>query len=156
MFKKYDLYDLFLAWATEDQCVNYSEWKCALKNRINTYENCLWETYVESHLYLSLLHQTFSEISATGYWTVTYSYPDLVPKLNIQLRLMVNFGLQSGLPWLRKENIDKCLFCSLESEDLYHFALRCLYFRNDWTRFWMLLKNILIQSIWKVKYFSCF
>ena len=25
VFKRYDLYDLFLAWATEDQCVNYSE-----------------------------------------------------------------------------------------------------------------------------------
>ena len=34
----------------------------------------------------------------------------------------------------------------LESEDLYHFVLRCPYFRSDWTRFWMLLKNILIQS----------
>ena len=125
----------FFGLATEDQCVNYPEWKCTLKNRINTYENCLWETYVESHLHLSLLHQTFSEISPTGYWTITSLYPDLVPKLNIQLRLMVNFGLQSGLPWLRKENIDKCLFCNLESEDLYHFVLRCPYFRNDWIRF---------------------
>ena len=84
------------------------------KNRIKTYEKCLWETYVESHLHLSLLHQTFSEISPTGYWTITSLYPDFVPKLNIQLRLMVNFGLQSGLPWLRKENIEKCLFCNLE------------------------------------------
>ena len=62
VFKKYDPYDLFLSWATEDLCVNYSEWKCALKNKINTYKNCLWETYVKSHLHLSLLHQTFSEI----------------------------------------------------------------------------------------------
>ena len=36
--------------------------------------------------------------------------------------------------------------CNLESEDLYHFVLRCPYLRNDWTRFWMILKNILIQS----------
>ena len=46
----------------------------------------------------------------------------------------------------KERNIDKCLFCNLESEDLYHFVLRCPYFRNDWTRFWMLLKNILTQS----------
>ena len=59
---------------------------------------------------------------------------------------MVIFGLQSGLPWLMRENIDKCLFCSSESEDLYQFVFRCPYFRNGWTRFWMLLKNILIQS----------
>ena len=96
VFKKYDLYDLFLDWATEDQCLTYPEWKCTLTKRIITYENCLWETYVESHLHLSLLHQTFSEISPTGYWTITSLYPDLVPKLNTQLRLMVNFGLQSG------------------------------------------------------------
>ena len=98
----------------DDQCANYSEWKCTLKNRINTYENCLWETYLESHLHLSLLHQTFSEISRTVYWTIISLYPDLVPKLNIQLRLMVNFGLPSGLPWLKKESIDKCLFGNLE------------------------------------------
>ena len=58
---------------------------------------------------------------------------------------MVNFGLRSELSWLRKENIAKSQFCNLESEDLYHFALRCPYFRNDWTRFWMLLKMLLIQ-----------
>ena len=93
VFKKYDLYDFFLDKATEDQCVNYSEWKCTLKNRINTYENCLWETYVKSHLHLSLLHQTFSEISPTGYWTITSLYRGLVSKLNIQLRLMVILAL---------------------------------------------------------------
>ena len=81
VFKKYDIYDLFLDWATEDQCVDYSEWKCTLKHRINTYENCLWETYVGSHLHLSLLHQTFSEISPAGYWTITSLHPDLVPKV---------------------------------------------------------------------------
>ena len=58
---------------------------------------------------------------------------------------MVNFGLQSRLTWLREENIDKCLLYNYESEDLYHFV-PCPYFRNDWIRFWMLLKNILIQS----------
>ena len=59
VFKKYNLHDLFFWTGPQDQCVNYPEWKCTLKNRINTYENCLWETYVESHLHLSLLHQTF-------------------------------------------------------------------------------------------------
>ena len=137
MFKKYDPYDLFLSWATEDQCVNYSEWKCALKNKINTYENCLWETYVKSHLHLSLLHQTFSEIWPINYWTITSSYPDLVPKLNIQLILMVDFGLQSGLPWLRKENIDKCLFRKTSIALFYGVLI------SETTG---LLKNFLIQS----------
>ena len=92
------------------------------------------------------LHQTFSEILPTGYWIITSLYPDLFPKQNTQLRLMVNFGLQSELPWLRKENIDKCLFCNLESKDWYHFVLWCPYFRNGWSHLWMLLKNILIHS----------
>ena len=126
---------LFMDWTTEDQCVNYSEWKRKLKNRINNYENCLWENYVESHLHLFLLHQTFSEISPTAYRTITSLYLESVPKLNIQLRLTVNFGLQSGLQWLRKENSDKSLFCDLESKDLYHFVSQCPYLRNDWTRF---------------------
>ena len=26
-----------------------------------------------------------------------------------------------------------------------HFVLRCPYFRNDWIRFWLLMKNFLLQ-----------
>ena len=70
-----------------------------------------------------------------------WPFLQIVSKVNIQLRLIGNYGLQSGLPWLRKEKSDACLLCKTESEDLSHFVLRCPYFRNDWIRFWLLMKN---------------
>ena len=79
---------------------------------------------------MSLFHQAFTEISLSNYWKITSLYPDLVSKVNIQLR---------------KEKSDACLLCKTESEDLSHFVLRCPYFRNDWIRFWLLMKNFLLQ-----------
>ena len=125
--------------------MSYGEWKCTLRNRISIFENSLWETYTENHSHMSLFHQTLTEISPSNYWKITSLYPDLVSKVNIQLRLIGNYGLQSGLPWLRKEKSDACLLCKTESEDLSHFVLRCPYFRNDWIRFWLLMKNFLLR-----------
>ena len=111
--KKYDLFDLLLSWATESHAMSYGEWKCTLRNRISIFENSLWETYTENHSYMSLFHQTFTGISPSNYWKITSLYPDLVPKVNIQLRLTGNYGLQSGLPWLRKEKVMHACFVKL-------------------------------------------
>ena len=46
--KKYDLFDLFLSWATENHAMSYGEWKCTLRNRISIFENSLWKTYTEN------------------------------------------------------------------------------------------------------------
>ena len=56
--KKYDLFDLFLSWATENHAMSYREWKCTLRNRISIFENSLWESYTENHSHVSLFHQT--------------------------------------------------------------------------------------------------
>ena len=106
--------------------MSYGEWKCTLRNRISIFENSLWKTYTENHLHMSLFHQTFTKISPSNYWEITSLYPDVVSKVNIQLRLIGNYGLQSGLPWLRKEKSDACFLCKTESEDLSHFVLDVL------------------------------
>ena len=51
---------------------------------------------------------------------------------------------QVYLGYERKKS-DACLLCKTESEDQSHFVLRCPYFRNDWIRFWLLMKNFLLQ-----------
>ena len=54
---------------------------------------------------------------------------------------MGNFGLQSGIPWLRIKSEDNCLLCSIEKEDMIHFAL---YFFNDWKSFWYRLRQVVL------------
>ena len=77
----------------------------------------------------------FAEITFETFWSITSEYPELVPKRNLQLRLIGNLGLQSGIPWLRIKSEDKCLLCGIQEEDMIHFALRFPYFFNDWKSF---------------------
>ena len=126
-------------------------WKNIIKDRIDHFQTQEWQDYIDSHPYLILVHQTFSELKPSQFWRITSDHPDSVPKLNLQLRLMGNFGLQSSLPWLRADNSDKCLLCKRESETLYHFVLRCPYFKSDWIRFWLLLKNLINESAYADK-----
>ena len=62
--------------------------------------------------------------------------PDLVPKFQTQLRLLVNAGLQGGPPWLRGTRKDLCPLCKLGTEDNYHFLLKCKIMKPEWDKFW--------------------
>ena len=88
----------------------------------------------------------FGEVTFETFWSITSEYPDLVPKGNLQLRLMGNLGLQSGIPWLRIKCEDKCLLCSIEKEDMIDFFLRCPYFFNHWKGFWYRLRQVVLAS----------
>ena len=57
---------------------------------------------------------------------------------------MGNVGLQLGIPWLRIKSEDKCLLCSIEKENIIHFAWRCRYFFNDWKSFWYRQKQVVL------------
>ena len=39
----------------------------------------------------------FAKITFETFWSINSEYADLVPKRNLQLRLMGNLGLQSGI-----------------------------------------------------------
>ena len=68
---------------------------------------------------------------------------DLVPKRRTQLRVMVNAGLQVGVPWLR--NSCKSIFpiCKSEKDDNYHFLLRCKAMRPEFDLFWLKLFSLI-------------
>ena len=59
---------------------------------------------------------------------------------------MGNVGQQSGVPLLRIKSEDKCLLCSIEKEDITHFALRCPYVFNDWKSFWYRPGQVILAS----------
>ena len=43
-------------------------------------------------------------------WSIADCYPDLVSCLHVQIRLMGNFGLNGGAPWLTNTDAELCLF----------------------------------------------
>ena len=62
--------------------------------------------------------------------------PDLVSKRRIQLLVMVNAGLQGGVPWLRNRCKSIFLIWKSEEEDNYHFLLRCKAMRPEFDLVW--------------------
>ena len=50
---------------------------------------------------VKLVLSAFACMNPSFYWSLTSELPDLVPKRRTQLRVMVNAGLQGGIPWLR-------------------------------------------------------
>ena len=63
-------------------------------------ENVYWTEFAISHESVSRNVSAFAEVTFETFLSVTSEYPDLVPKGNLQLRLMGKLGLQSGIPSL--------------------------------------------------------
>ena len=122
----------------------YDEWKQTVKKCSKSKENLYWTEFAILHESLSKNVSAFAEVTFETSWPITSEYPDFVPKQNLQLRLMGNLRLQSGIPWLRIKSEDKCLLCRIEKE--IHFALRCLYFFNNWRSFWYRPRQVVLVS----------
>ena len=85
---------------------------------------------------MKLVFSAFTSMNLSFYWLLTSEMPDLVPKRRTQLRVMVNAGLQGGVPWLRNSCKSICPVCKSEEEDSYHFLLRCKAMRPEFDLFW--------------------
>ena len=124
----------------------HKEWKQTVKKCIQNTENAHWRNFAISHKSISRNILAFAEITFDTFRSITSEYTDLVPKRNLQLELMGNLGLQSGIPWLGNKSEGKCLLCSIEKEDIIHFALRCPYFFCGWKSFWYRLRQVVLAT----------
>ena len=92
---------------------------------------------------VKLVLSAFTSMNSNYYWSLTSEMPDLVPKRHNQLRVMVNSGLQCGVPWLRNSCKSICPICKSEEEDDYHFLLRCKAMRPEFDLFWSKLFSLI-------------
>ena len=91
---------------------------------------------------VKLVLSTFASMNSDFYWSLTSEMPDLVSKRRTQLRVMVNAGLQGGVPWLRNSCKSICPICESEEEDNYTFLLRCKAMRPEFDLFWSKLFSL--------------
>ena len=54
----------------------------------------------------------------------------------MQIRLMGNFAINGGAPWLTSTGGELCLLCKESDEDVSHFLLDCRNFRDDRESLW--------------------
>ena len=73
-------------------------------------------------------------------WFLADHFPDLVSRLHVQVRLMGQFGLSSGIPWLLDSDGAFCFVCKQDVESVTHFLLDCSYFRQNFLSLWRNLK----------------
>ena len=97
ILQKYDLINYFHTWYYEEHFPSYLNWKNIVKDSTDHFQQQEWQDYIDSHPYLILLHQNLSELTPSRFWRITSDHPDLVPKLNLQLRLMGNFGFEKKI-----------------------------------------------------------
>ena len=81
-----------------------------------------------------------------SFWSITSSFPDLVPKFRNQVRLMGNHGLQGGIPWLKETDQAICPLCKSGNEDLTHFLLKCSALKDEWK----LSRESLFSKVWNL------
>ena len=68
-----------------------------------------------------------------------WSFPRL-SRLHVQVRLMGQFGLSGGIPWLRNSDGAFCFVCKQDVENLTHFLLDCGYVKQNFLSLWRNLK----------------
>ena len=75
------------------------------------------------------------------FWSISNKFPDLVKHLHKQVRLIANYCLNGGIPWLCGTNGALCFFCKDEVEDWSHFFLRCETFKANISSLWQNLNS---------------
>ena len=93
---------------------------------------------------LSMVIQTckLPKFALRMFWSISEQQPDLVSRLHIQTRLMGNFGLNGGIPWLSNTDGAACFLCKVNIETVNHFLLDC---PNFWKHFDSLWANLTIK-----------
>ena len=80
------------------------------------------------------------------FWCSADSYPDLVSRMHIQIRLMGNFGLKCGVPWHVGTKGFLCLICKQGTEDVTYFLLHCPFFKENSDSIWLNIKVRIMET----------
>ena len=101
----------------------YSSWKTIAKNKINKYEENAWNEHALSSRNLHIARACLENLPPRMFWAIADTYPDLVARRHVQVRLMSNFGLNGRIPWLTEPMV---LSVSLAEKITKQFVLSFL------------------------------
>ena len=92
---------------------------------------------------MSSAQTCLAAVSPHMFWSISDQYPDLVCRLHVQIRLMDNFDLNGGIPWITNADDVLCFVCKRDTETLGHFLFDCPDFREHFDSLWsnMCLKD---------------
>ena len=70
---------------------------------------------------------------------------DLVKYFRLQVRIMGNFGLNGGVPWLGGAHGCVCYICQEGVEENLHFLLGCSFLRDHFSLLWSNLQQKILK-----------
>ena len=133
---KYDLFNDFDSWYHDSSLGTYASWKTTVKRKIWEFEGNSWNSFVLDHPNLSLAQACLATMSPHMFWSISDQYPGLVYRLHVQIRLMGNFALNGGIPWVTNTDDSLCFVYKRDTETLGHFLFDCHDFREHFDSLW--------------------
>ena len=140
---RYEVFDYFESWFHNSTFPNYWSWKTIVKSKINKSEENAWNEYALSHPNLDIARACLENVPPRMFWAITDIYPDLVSRRHVQVRLMSNFGLNSGIPWLAETDGSLCFTFREDNETLCHFFFDCPTFKPNFDSLWC---NLILKA----------
>ena len=105
--------------------------------KIHKFEEKVWDDFVYGHPNMQIAQACLENVSPHKFWSISEQHPDLVSRLHIQTRLMGNFGLNGGIPWLCNIDCAICFLFKVDIETVSHFLLDCPNFREHFDALWV-------------------
>ena len=124
--EKFDLFYYFETWYNNSIFPTYTNWKNIVRDSIIHFEKSAWHSYCDTHTEMQIASSFLANVIPFHFWSLADHFPDLVSRLHVQVRLMGQYGLSGGIPWLRNSDGAFCFVCKQDVESVTHFLLDCM------------------------------
>ena len=101
------LFDYFKLWFETSVFLVYSWWKTTVRRKVRENQNEVWSDFCLKHPDLKQAYEYLNNVPPNHFWSLANHYPDLVSRLHVQVRIIGNFGLNGGIPWLTKAPVKR-------------------------------------------------
>ena len=119
-----------------------------METKVRNVEDNAWTDYCVNHPSMHLAQACLRDVTPYQFWCSTDNYPDFVSRMHIQIRLMGNSGLECGVPsaWHAGTNGSLCLICKQGTENVTHFLLECLFFKENVASVWLNIEAKIMET----------
>ena len=117
-----------------------------LQSQKLVFEENTWSAFVLEHPSFDFVMSCLELVPPQKFWSISSYYIYLVCRLHVQISLMGNFGLNTGIPWATTTDSTICFICKEGEETLHHFLFDRTGFREHFDQLLSSLSTKVIRS----------
>ena len=102
-----------------------------MRRKVRENQNKVWSDFCLKHPDLKQAYDCLNNVPPYHFGSLENHCPDLVSWPYIQVRIMGNFGLKGGIPWLTNTEGATCSVCEQGVKTVNHFLLECPGFKEN-------------------------